>query len=340
MKILFSTQSGSQLYGTFTSTSDVDLKHVVLPSLNNMLLGKRLTNEVIKTNNKKFERNSAEDVDIENIPVQILAYDFLGGQTYALELAFAVDYTEAGQIIHDPLILGFCRELRCRFLTSNMSALIGYAVNQASLYSFKGERLNAVRAVKDLFLNIGLIHGPTAKPNEYSVEFENMAKEIEKQFPKSFSITEYEVDCNGTMKPCIKVLEKILPYTSTFETSLKVVNAQLKKYGSRADAASIDNVDWKATSHALRVVEEGITLLKDRNLIFPFNKEYVDLLVSIKLGKLPYNEVIDMINVRLDELKALEVVSTLPKSSPELAESLNTWLAEWLRQWYGLPYTI
>jgi hypothetical protein len=136
------------------------------------------------------------------------------------------------------------------------------------------------------------------------------------------------------------LLEKILPFTSTFETSLKVVETHLKKYGSRADAASIDNVDWKATGHALRVVDEGISLLKNRSLTFPFNKEYVALLLSIKNGKLPYNEVIDMINVRLNELKTLEAESTLPKKTSELSISLELWLASWLRKWYGLPFTI
>jgi hypothetical protein len=148
------------------------------------------------------------------------------------------------------------------------------------------------------------------------------------------------VDAAGNMRPCVKLLEKVLPFTSTFETSLKVVEAHLKKYGSRADAASIDNVDWKATMHALRVVDEGIMLLKDRFLEFPFNSNYVDLLLQIKNGQLPYPNVIALLNERLDELKTLEATSTLPKKSTELTDSLNVWLADWLRQWYSLPSTI
>ena len=113
-----------------------------MPDLDEILIGKSIENKVKKTNNIAFTKNSSEDVDEEYIPVQVFAKHFLDGQSYALELAYAVEYTAADQIIHDPLFLGFCRELRNQFLTSNISALTGYAVNQASLYSFKGERVN------------------------------------------------------------------------------------------------------------------------------------------------------------------------------------------------------
>ena len=340
MKKLFTTEYGSKLYGTNTPTSDRDLKHVVLPSLNDLLLSKRIQNEVEKTNKKEFTKNCVEDVDEEFIPVQVFARDFLGGQTYALELAYAIEYKEAGQIVYDPKFIGFCRELRSMFLTSNMSALMGYSVNQASLYSFKGERLNAVRAAKDLFVRMDNTYPVNAKPLDCVEIFEEAAKKIVEKFPKYFEVTTYAVDHNGTMRPCVKLLEKILPYTSTFETSLKVINAHLKKYGSRAEAAAVDNVDWKATSHALRVLDEGIMLLKNRELKFPFEPEYVNLLLSVKMGKFPYDDVIAMINIKLEELKTLEASSTLPKKNPLLNSAMETWLVDWLRTWYELPYSI
>jgi hypothetical protein len=336
MKLLFSTQYGSKLYGTNTPTSDIDVKHIILPSLDDMLIGERLQNKVKKTNDIKFMKNSAEDIDEEYIPVQILARDFLEGQTYSLEICNSVEYNHADQVLHDPLFVGFCRELRNRFLTANMSALIGYAVNQASLYSFKGERLNAVRAAERLFKEAISNSIQGARPLDYLPLFLLKASVIAEEFPKYFQITEYAVDNRGNTRPCIKLLEKVLPFTSTFETSLKVVQSHLNKYGSRADAASIDNVDWKATMHALRVVDEGIALLTKRNLEFPFSPDYVDFLLQIKNGQLPYNIVIDMINERLDVLKTLEAESTLPKKSPEMSLQMDAWLAEWMRTWYGI----
>ena len=39
MQKLFTCQYGSRLYGTQTPTSDLDLKHVFLPALNDLLVG-------------------------------------------------------------------------------------------------------------------------------------------------------------------------------------------------------------------------------------------------------------------------------------------------------------
>jgi hypothetical protein len=335
-KKLFTTRYGSWLYGTNTPESDEDYKHIILPSLDGLLIGKRIKNKVDKTNTEKFVKNTAEDIDKENIPIQILAKDFLGGQTYALELAFAVDFTKAHQVIHDERIIPFCHELRSKFLTSNMTALIGYSVNQASLYSLKGERLNAIREVKALFEDMISRFGFDKKPNEDIELFENKAKTIELAFPKYVSVTTYAIDHEGTMRPCLRLLEKTLPYTNTFKTNLNTVNTHLKKYGSRADAASIDNVDWKATMHSLRVVNEGISLLKEKSLTFPFDGEYIELLLSIKRGELPYPVVIELINEKLDLLKTLELESDLPIKTHELTLELEAWLAKWMRVFYEI----
>lgn len=340
MKKLFTTQYGSRLYGTNTPESDMDLKHVVLPELNDLLLGKQVINVVKKTNNQKFTRNSDEDIDTEFIPLQVFAKDFLGGQTYALELAYAVDYTEAGQVLHDPLFKGFCAELRSRFLTSNMTALIGYAVNQASLYSFKGERLNAVRGLEKVFKDMIAETPSETRANDYVKAFEEAMMPLTLEFPKYIQLSEYAINHEGTMRPCVKMLEKVLPYTSTFSTNLGVVKASLKKYGSRADAASIDNVDWKAVAHAMRIVDEGIQLLTNRYLFFPYKDDYVKFFLEVKQGKIEHKVVIDLINLKLSELKDLEAISTLPKKSFELEQSLNSFLLEWLRMWYNLPVSV
>lgn len=99
MQKLFTGLYGSSLYGTNTPTSDRDVKHIVLPDLDSLLLGKKLEAKVKKTNNQKNTRNSADDVDEEFIPLQIFARHFVEGQTYAIELAFALDGLHAEQTL-------------------------------------------------------------------------------------------------------------------------------------------------------------------------------------------------------------------------------------------------
>jgi hypothetical protein len=343
MQKLFTCLFGSRLYGTQTPTSDLDVKHVYLPSLDDMLVGKLLVNKVKKTNTEKNTRNGADDVDEEFLPLQVFARDFLNGQTYALEMAFAVDGTHAQQELHDDgtglqanAYRQFVYELRSKFLTSNVKALMGYAVNQASLYSFKGERLNVVREVQALlrmtanaFVNVRL--------SDCMVEdkqFAQMMRAVAVKYPKYFQETTYDVG-GGDMRPCFKLLEKTLPFSDRASQASRVVEALEKRYGTRADAASADNVDWKATMHALRVVDEGLQLLEFGTMTFPFSQNYVDYLLDVKHGNVDLALVKDELDEKLERLKALEQTTTLRPLTQELKQEFDKWLAQWMRRFYS-----
>ena len=336
--LLFTCLFGSRLYGTQTPTSDLDVKHVYLPDLDDMLVGKQLVNKVKKTNTEKNTRNGVDDVDEEFLPLQVFARDFLNGQTYALELAFALEGTHAEQTFYDysdEMFREFVGELRTKFLTSNVKALMGYAVNQASLYSFKGERLNVVREVKKLlkltasaFVNHRL--GDCMDEDTY---FALQMTELTVKYPKYFKRELYDVG-GGDMRPCFKLLEKTLPFSDRSEHSLRVVDALEKRYGTRADSASVDNVDWKATMHALRVVDEGLTLLEYGKMTFPFVPQYVDRLLSVKRGEVSLDEVKEELDEKLERLKTLEQTTKLPPLTPALTKEFEVWLAAWMRQFY------
>lgn len=339
MQKLFTCLFGSRLYGTQTPTSDLDVKHVYLPSLDDMLVGKLLVNKVKKTNTEKNTRNGADDVDEEFLPLQVFARDFLNGQTYALEMAFAVDGTHAEQTLHGDATLyrNFVYELREKFLTSNVKALMGYAVNQASLYSFKGERLNVVREVQALlrmtaaaFVNVRL--------SDCMVEdkqFATMMRDVAVKYPKYFQETTYDVG-GGDMRPCFKLLEKTLPFSDRASQASRVVEALEKRYGTRADAASADNVDWKATMHALRVVDEGLQLLEHGTMTFPFSQNYVDYLLDVKHGNVDLALVKEELDTKLERLKTLEQTTTLRPLTQELKEEFDQWLAQWMRRFYNV----
>lgn len=335
MNILFSTQAGSRLYGTQTLTSDIDWKHIMLPDINDLLLCKRIENKVKKTNNVKNTRNSADDVDEEFIPIQVFAKDFLAGQTYALELAFAIDGTHAAQTFDNStkdLFKMFVMELRDHFMTSNIKAMMGYVVNQASLYSFKGERLNLVREVRKILEQYVLEDG------DHRLGFFASAyiwKDLSLKYPKYFKIEDYDIG-GGEIRPCFKLLEKTLPHTDKVEHALKTVSSLESKYGGRADAATESNVDWKATMHALRIVDEGLDLLANHKLSFPLEKSYVERLLSIKRGELSLDPIKEELATKLDSLKILEKSTTLPPVSPELTEKFEKWLVNWMRCFYQL----
>lgn len=374
MKKLFSCLFGSSLYGTKTPTSDRDVKHIVLPDLDDLLIGKKIVNVFKKTNTVKNKKNTADDVDEEFIPLQVFANDFMMGQTYALELAFSIDgdhaeqthYWPDGSKMNDPHSeIKFCRdhnvptlfdfvmELREKFLTSNIKAMMGYVVKQASLYSFKGERLNASKDFLEA-LQAGLVIGLTGNMSieevlEYeasvragsgSTDYKSLTSQtnlmVEKH-PKYFKKTEYDIGGNR-MRPCFSLLEKTIPHTMKLQHAIEVVSKLIDRYGSRAEAAAETNVDWKATMHAIRIVDEGLNLLNNKRLSFPFDQDYVDLLLSIKGGKIPLDTVTEKLNLKLDKLKELEKTTDLPEYNQAMQDDFNAWLASWMKKFYYINY--
>jgi hypothetical protein len=117
---------------------------------------------------------------------------------------------------------------------------------------------------------------------------------------------------------------------------MKVVEALEKRYGTRADAASADNVDWKATMHALRVVDEGLQLLETHQMTFPFKPDYVEKLLAVKRGEVDLDVVKAELDEKLTQLKTLEQTTTLRPHTQEMTKEFEQWLATWMRRFYNV----
>lgn len=363
MTVLFSTLYGSHLYGTNTPTSDLDYKEIVLPSLDDLLFGRGVSNKVQKTNNKSHTRNTADDVDREQVPIQVFIRDFVEGQTYALELAFSVDKTHAGQVVSDEFGDRFhelVKGLRTEFLTSNVKAMMGYVFNQANIYSFKGERLNCAREFRDLLISTMFtdtsagddqLQDSLPSPEKSYAEYnEELKAQVEasrnavmdkfeafaRKYPKYFRISEYDIG-QGRMRPCFVLLEKTFPWTNTLSHSIGVADTLINKYGSRADQASESNVDWKAVMHAVRIIDEGIELLETKTITLPRPPEQVARLLQIKRGELPLEPIKDELVQKLDRLKGIADTCGLPSSAgPQFKARLDQFTLGWLKTLYGL----
>jgi hypothetical protein len=165
--------------------------------------------------------------------------------------------------------------------------------------------------------------------------YSGLLNDLAKKYPKYFRIEEYDIG-SGVMKPCAVILEKTLPFTNSLIQTLKVVSSLEKKYGSRSDAATSTNVDWKATMHALRIVDEGLQILSTKTLSFPFDKAYIDRLLSIKRGELPIEQIKEELATKLDALKDLEKSTTLPTCNAEFLNEFDAWMVSWLHKFYKI----
>lgn len=138
LRKLVSIKFGSHLYGTATPQSDVDLKSVYVPSADAILLQKvkgSLSNQRPKN---AGEKNYAGEIDEESYSLQ----RFLGlaaeGQTVALDILFAPEWSMTAP---PPLEWREVVANRHRLITKKSAAFVGYCRQQANKYGIKGSRM-------------------------------------------------------------------------------------------------------------------------------------------------------------------------------------------------------
>ena len=86
--------------------------------------------------------------------------------------------------------------------------------------------------------------------------------------------------------------------------------------------------------HAMRIVDEGIELLKNKEITLPFTQDYAKYLLSMKHGELALDPIKEQLSSKLDQLKNLEKSTDLPTCDAAFMEEFNKWLLKWLHKFY------
>lgn len=328
---LFTTVFGSKLYGTDTPESDTDLKSVYLPELSELLRGHRVKNSVHTTGDKDG-KNTAEDEDHEHVPLQVFAEDFIKGQTYALEIAYvAIDRERVLHTkVYDERFIEFCEELTSQFLTSNIKAMLGYALGQAHKYGIKGTRLASLRKFKKMI-------DEQAVPDDTKLgDVMGLVEKVNEMSDKYLFMTTYS-DAQRIDAPAISLLEKTHPMDIPMSEMRLRLNSAMKSYGTRAAKAEASGGhDWKAVSHAVRIALQALDILVSHKLEFPFMEERRQRLLSIKLGEVAWAEVEEELSDILEMVDYSLERTTLPKADNDFTARFDTWFMTWLYSFYAL----
>ena len=321
---------GSRLYGTNDENSDFDYKVVFLPPLKDLLCtNKKIKNYKIR-DAAPNEKVGAGEEECEFIPLQRFAIDFFNGQTYAYEIAITAlsdkehKYHEYLNSDISGLFYHFVDGLYSKFITNDISKMVGYAINQAMVYGLKGERLQILLDLVDVLSPVAQqpenwklldvkhlidpLLGPRLRYTQVTGPNDELIDSIEVNNKKQFALT------NG-VKYFVKQLETMIA-----------------KYGHRANEATKDNVDWKALSHAIRIISQANDLLKFGKFDLPIkNAEYIK---SIKQGLIPYEEAYDFFQSLNIEMEGLLKTSRLPSRTVELEEQFDEWFSNWMLTFY------
>jgi hypothetical protein len=334
---LFQVPFGSHLYGTSTPTSDYDYKVVCLPSFEDLLMNKKLTNRVKKPDGwKPGDKMLEGEAEYEFIPLQVYLDHFFEGQTYAIETAFAVlndmhttlEYEHGELSIKDDSlrIQAWMSELMTRFLTRDVQKMVGYAVAQSRQYGLKTERYNSYVAVA------GLV-GFNADMKKSLAEDQELLYNI-MQIPHIKSCTVMNGAGGDESAPGIEIGGKQFPLTTKWAHVLSSVTKSVESYGNRVKDHTGQPADWKALSHATRIVEQIIELTQTGHITFP--RPNADVLLMIKRGEFSLDYAKDMLADRFNLIDTSIESSVLNEKTPELEEQFYEFKLRLLKDYYGL----
>jgi RNA repair pathway DNA polymerase beta family len=297
--VIFSVEYGSKLYGTATPTSDTDVKSIYLPEMSDLLSLK--TPKIFKDRwdaqgNPVPEGASMPDngVEVEYIPIQAFMRDFLAGQTYAVEIAFAVMHNLHKDPVAFPdkgkrvlMVERMIEKMVVQFRNKNVYSMVGFALKQTMDYVCRGDRLNRAKEMQTT-INSLLDTLQNAGHDRARVRFDantqallGITTPLDYLESKGFVVGAAENN-NKTIRTLELNGRSYLETTAIVHT-LGAIEKLISAYGHRSTAAAESDVDFKSLSHAVRVYEQSIEYLTSGGIQFP-RPNAVELL-SIKQGK-------------------------------------------------------
>jgi len=298
MKILMKAIAGSHLFGLNTPSSDMDYKGVFIPSAEEILLGNYKDTRSQSTGDND-SRNGKDDIDVELYSLRKFFKMLANGDTAALELLFT---PEEFILEKDPL-WDEIKKYKDRLISSRVTAMIGYARQQANKYGIKGSRMGELGKFIDEAKTIQKMFSfNNPKLKHAWLDIVDVVKDFDHI---------HLIELNG--HPGLDILGKKFDYHCTFIHVLEILKKIYKNYGHRArDAKKNGGVDFKALSHAVRVMLQGIEFLSKGTMTLPHTGINKQTLLYIKTGKLHYTKVSRIIEAHLDILEGCAEDTDLP----------------------------
>jgi hypothetical protein len=344
--VMFVVTYGSRLYGTSTPKSDTDLKSVYLPEIDDLLLGKRLVNtktRVDASGVKVADQDlmPADGVENEFIPFQVFVRDFVQGQTYAVEIAFAI--LRDGPTAPDPVSFReyeLVQELVENFGNSEVYSMVSFAQKQTFDYVKRGERLNDARKVEAALRAVQEFHGATGLevrldlPLAFMRYGELVQTTVLDELARETGLKTSVSVNNNKPQRTLELNGRSYLESTTVGHILEQVKKLVSKYGDRSTAAAETDVDYKSLSHAVRVYQQSIELLETGKITFP--RPNAAELLLIKQGSVPLDEVKSVLTKLDEEVLSKIETSSVRKKTPELVARSEQWLLAATRELYLL----
>ena len=330
-KIVFATYYGSRLYGTAGPNSDTDIKGVFLPTKEDCLLCKAPKHFILNTN--KSGSNTKDDTDETYLSLQYFLELLTQGETNALDMFFS--YTNYEQNITDSPLYRKMIDNADKLITKNVSKYLGYVKSQAIKYSVKGDKLNNFYAFRDFLDNkTGHVLLKDALLINNVIKFEDLeVRDTSTEYMKGTKLIGKRNKIEGTPfgdhvyvliaenKELYFMISDIkFQMNGTINENKGSLYKTLKSYGQRAENAANDKgADYKALSHAVRVLFQAEELLTTGKITFPLKGDQLKMVRDIKFRKtnMTFEQIVDFIEKKLKDIEENILPNTKLRSKPD-----------------------
>jgi len=290
--LLYVTEFGSTLYGTNTPSSDIDYKGIYLPSIQSTILD-IVEHTITKSTGNNSSANTASDTDISLYSLQHFMKLLSKGETSALDILFSMR-REDTIVYEDHAFTTLMLHSIPQLISKQSNSFTGYCLNQAAKYGIKGSRygdlLSFSEAIKTKTMP-EIQELLTASPYKY-ITLETLKNRL-------------YISVLG------QLTEPHLPHSELTHR----VQTQLATYGERTKNAN-KGIDWKALSHAYRVIAEFSELASTGNITFPLpSAEHIKTIKYCKdEGRLSdildeIKDLLDLIEIQLQNSTLQDTVS-------------------------------
>ena len=306
--LLYLTEFGSVLYGTNTSTSDTDLKGIYLPSIKSALLG-QAPDTIVHNTSGKDVRNTADDIDITLYSVTYYIDLLFKGEVNAIDILFSL-FRDDTQHYCSPAMQIF-KDNHTKLVSKQSKAFVGCCMNQAAKYGIKGSRYGELITFIDYLDTLTDDTAPISTILATIPELSYITVQI-------VSSKTQPIDT-----PYLQVLGALHADNITIAELKRRVLAKLATYGGRTILAS-QGVDWKALSHAYRVIYQFNELCKTNFIKFPLDAAPYIIQIKKCNDVSQLSEHLDNIASMLAATEELVESSTLPDIiEPQLRNALK-----------------
>ena len=302
-KLIYLSQYGSHLYGLNTENSDLDFRGVYIPTLEDIIL-KKDKDEINEELEIKITPGSEMDEDgdiifnpgfIEKKKVDVKIFSLQKfitlcskADTNALDLLFSVNNSYIEQYFSVGGIL-YLLENRDKLInTDRLESPITYAFRQATKYSIKGERRQVMLdLLKDVNTYLSLDTTPAnVSLSRFMRDFiYKDGTPVINQYIDGKHVKIDILDNKGKEEKYLYVCGVQHQFNLELKRFAQRLEEKInKEYTSQRTKDAADGNDWKALSHALRVLLEVKELLSFGTINFPLKDS--QFLLDVKLGKI------------------------------------------------------